>query len=112
VGAITPPEISSKIYEGLQPAEYDRIQAPGLGIFNKITPQYRLPYYWYLGPAKQEEFKRNIKSLAEWVEGAIWRFRSGVKNSRVVELHDTNHYVFIADEALVVREMRKFLLEE
>ena len=37
---------------------------------------------------------------------------SGVKNSRVIELHDTNHYVFIVDEALVVREMRKFLLDE
>jgi hypothetical protein len=111
-GAITPPQISSKIYEGLQPAEYDRIEAPALGIFNKITPEYRLPYYWYLDAAKQEEFDRNIKSLAEWVEGAIHRFRSGVKNSRVVELHDTNHYVFIVDEALVVREMRKFLLEE
>jgi pimeloyl-ACP methyl ester carboxylesterase len=63
IGAITPPEISSKIYEGLQPAEYDRIQAPVLGIFNKITPQYRLPYYWYLDPARQEEFNRNIDSL-------------------------------------------------
>jgi hypothetical protein len=50
---ITPPEISRKIYEGLQPAEYDRIQAPALGIFNKITPQYHLPYYWYLDPARQ-----------------------------------------------------------
>src|SRR6266436_3261701 len=112
VGAITPPEISSKIYEGLQPAEYDRIQAPALGIFNKITPQYRLPYYWYLDPARQEEFNRDIESLAKWVENAIQRFRSGVKNSRVIELHDTNHYVFMVDEALVVREMRKFLLEE
>ena len=37
---------------------------------------------------------------------------SGVKNSRVIELHDTSHYVFIVDEALVVREMRKFLLDE
>jgi len=46
------------------------------------------------------------------VDGAIQRFRSGVKNSRVIELHDTNHYVFIVDEALAVREMRKFLLEE
>jgi non-heme chloroperoxidase len=112
VGAITPPEISSKIYKGLQPADYDRIQAPALGIFNKITPQYRLPYYRYLDPATQEEFNRNIQSLATWIEGAIQRFRSGVKNSRVIELHDTNHYVFIVDEALVVREMRKFLLEE
>ncbi len=112
VGAITPPEIAGKIYEGLQQAEYDRIQAPALGIFNKITPQYRLPYYWYLDPARQEEFNRNIKSLANWIEGAIQRFRSGVKNSRVIELHDTNHYVFIVEEALVVREMRNFLLEE
>ena len=53
-----------------------------------------------------------IKSLANWMEGAIQRFRSGVKNSRVIELHNTCHYVFIVDEALVVREMRKFLLDE
>ena len=46
------------------------------------------------------------------LEAAIQRFRSGVKNSRVIELHDTNHYVFIVDEALVVREMRKLLLDE
>ena len=112
VGAITPPEISRKILEGLQQAEYDRINAPALGIFNVITPQYRLPYYGDLDSAKQEEFDRNIKPLAKWIAGAIQRFRSGVKNSRVVELHDTNHYVFIRDEALVIREMRKFLLEE
>src|SRR4029077_7074427 len=101
IGGITPPEINRKIIEGLQPAEYDRIKAPALGIFNVITPQYRLPYYWYLDPAKQEEFNRNIESLAKWIEGAIQRFRSGVKNARVIELHDTNHYVFIVDEALV-----------
>jgi hypothetical protein len=35
--------------------------------------------------ARQEEFNRNIKSLTKWIEGAI---------------------------QLVVREMRKFLLEE
>jgi len=100
------------VRHGRLPAEYDRIRVPALGIFNKITPQYRLPYYWYLDPARQEEFNRNIDSLANWIEGAIQRFRSGVKNSRVIELHNTCHYIFIVDEALVVREMRKFLLEE
>jgi hypothetical protein len=95
---------SSKLFKGLEPAEYDRIQAPALGIFNKITPQYRLPYYWYLDPATQEEFNRNIESLAKWIEGTIQRFRSGVKNSLVIEVHNTCHYVFIVDEALVVRE--------
>jgi hypothetical protein len=84
-----------------------------IGIHTLLTPpQYHLPYYWYLDPARQEEFDRNIESLAKWIEGATQRFRSGVKNSRVIELHDTNHYVFIVDEALVVREMRKFLLQE
>src|SRR5205809_6061410 len=84
-----------------------------IGFHTLLTPpQYRLSYYWYLDPAKQEEFNRDIEALAKWIEGAIQRFRSGVKNSRVIELHDTNHYVFIVDEALVVREMRKFLLKE
>ena len=112
LGPITPPEISGKTHAGLQPAQYDRIQAPALGIFNKITPQFRMPYYSNLNPAQQEEHNRSIKSLSKWVEGAIQRFRSEVKQARVVELRDTNHYVFIVDEALVVREMRRFLLEE
>jgi hypothetical protein len=53
-----------------------------------------------------------MNSLAKWIGGAIQRFRSGVKNSRVIELNNTCQYVFIADEALVVREMRKFSLQE
>jgi len=47
-----------------------------------------------------------------WTECAIERFGSDVRNSRVIELPNTCHYVFIADEALVVQEMRKFLLDE
>jgi hypothetical protein len=45
----------------------------------------------------------NIDSLAKWIEGATQRFRSGVKNSRVIELHDTNRYVFIVDERFTRR---------
>jgi hypothetical protein len=62
-----------------------------------------LPYDWYLDPARQEEFGRNIESLAKWIEGAIQRFRSGVKNSRVIELRDIKHYVFIVDERFTRR---------
>jgi hypothetical protein len=62
--------------------------------------------------AQFKKFNRNIESLAKWIEGAIQRFRSGVKKSRVIELHNTCHSVFIVDEALVVRETRKFLLDE
>jgi len=112
VGEVTPPEISTKILQGLRPTQYDRIRAPALGIFNRFTPQYRVPFYWRLGPAQQQEFDHDIGPLAKWAGAAIERFRAGVKNARVVELHDVNHYVFIVDEALVVREMRQFLLGE
>jgi pimeloyl-ACP methyl ester carboxylesterase len=112
VGAITSPGVYSKIQAGLQPAAYNRIQAPALGIFNRISPQYRLPYYESLSPAKEEEFTRSIAALSRWVDGAIRRFNSEVKNSRVVELEDTNHYVYIVDEGFVVREMRRFLLDD
>jgi pimeloyl-ACP methyl ester carboxylesterase len=110
VGPVTPPEISAKIMAGLRPAEYGRIRAPALGIFNRITPRFRASYYRSLDPAKRQEFTRSIAMLSPWVAGAIRRFRSEVRDSRVVELEDTNHYVFIVDEALVVREMREFLL--
>ena len=46
------------------------------------------------------------------VSGKFRRFGSGVKNCRVIKLHDTNHYVLIVDAALGVRETRKFLLDE
>jgi pimeloyl-ACP methyl ester carboxylesterase len=110
VGPVTSPAITSKVMSGLQPADYSRIHVPALGIFNRISPQFRIPYYWSLDPTKQAEFDRSIAALSKWVDGAIERFRSEVKGSRIVELHDTNHYVYVVDEALVVREMNKFLL--
>jgi hypothetical protein len=110
-GAVTPPEIVGKIQAGLRPADYERIQAPALGIFNRITPDFRMAYYPYLKPSEQAEFKRSIAALSKWLDGAIQRFDTQVKNSRVVQLQNTNHYVFIVDEAPVVREMRTFLLE-
>jgi pimeloyl-ACP methyl ester carboxylesterase len=110
LGPVTPPGISGKMVAGLQPAAYTRIRAPALGIFNTISPQYRVPYYWALTPAKQQAFTRSIDALSTWNDGAIRRFRSEIDRSRVVELRNTNHYVYIVEEALVVREMRKFLL--
>lgn len=110
VGPITPPAISAKLLAGLEPAAYDRVRAPALGIFNKLSPQYRMSYYWALSPAKQQEFNRNIDALSTWTDGALQRFRSEVQGSRVVELPNANHYLYITEEALVVREMRKFLL--
>ncbi len=112
VGAVTPPEVSQMILAGLEPADLQRIQAPVLGIFNRITPAYRLPYFGSLDPAGQQDFTTSIGALSAWIQAAISHFRSGVPNARVIERENTNHYLFIVDEALVVREIRRFLLEK
>jgi hypothetical protein len=62
--------------------------------------------------AQQAESARTLKPISEWQADAIQRFGSGAKSSRVVEMPDSNRYVFIRDAALVVREMRTFLLAE
>lgn len=110
VAAITPPAIVEKILGSLQPANYSRIRAPALGIFNRITPQFRAPYYQSLSPSEQDAFNRSVAALSIWMSGAIQRFRSDVKGSHVVEQVDENHYVYMVSEPLVVREMRRFLL--
>ena len=110
VGPTTPAAIPEQILAGLQPADYLRIRAPALGIFNRMSPRFRTPYYESLNPVEQDEFNRSVGALTKWVADATQRFRSEVKGSRVVELDDTNHYVYFVDEPLVVREMRSFLL--
>ena len=84
VGGVTPPEISSKIHAGLQPAEYERIQLRGR--YFQSSPSTD-PYFWYLDPANGE-FARSIS-----------RSRSGSKarqlgpgEVRGHRAHDTNHY--------------------
>jgi hypothetical protein len=69
------------------------------------------PSGWYQMLIPQSAF-RNLDGMILSLLKRLGDLREGVKNSQVIELHETNHYVFIVDEALVVREMRKFLLGE
>lgn len=58
-------------------------------------------------------FDRAWLPLVEWHEGTIERFGSHHPNDPepiVRELLGAPHYIYINDEAFVVREMREFLL--
>lgn len=111
VGEVTPPEIGGKIMAGLTVAQLHRIKAPMLGIFNKLSPQYRLPYYPTLNSTQQWQFRESIRFLSKWTERSIWRFRRDVKNIRVFEIPDVNHYIYMVEEPFTVRKIREFLLE-
>ena len=112
IGAVTSPEIYGKLLKGFERANLVRIEAPALAILNRVSPKFRAPYYGDLSPAKQKEYDGCITALSKWIGGQIDRFRREVKGSKVIELHDANHYIFIVNEAMVVREVRKFLLEK
>jgi pimeloyl-ACP methyl ester carboxylesterase len=94
-----------------QPAEYERIKAPVLAIWDVVTPESRLPYYWYLDQAQRDQYDRFMAQYLVWLKDARQRFRTGVKHARVIEVEKSHHYIFLRDEAAVVREMRKFLLD-
>lgn len=48
---------------------------------------------------------------AEWTARERARLKREIPGARIIELRDSNHYVFIASEAEVLRETRRFLLE-
>ena len=43
------------------------------------------------------------------VEAQVKAFQAGVPTARVVQTPQANHYVFISNEADVLREMRAFI---
>lgn len=117
----TPESIGEKVLAGVKaPANrlvnWEEIAAPRLGIFGLYTTETRQSFYWYLSAAEKRAFDQNFKGIVKWQRATIKRFRSSKpRNPKpiVVELPPgTNHYVFINNEAFVVRTMRQFLLGE
>ena len=92
--------------------DYSRIEAPALGFFVTYNDAPKSPLW---DEATQK------KLLAFWSDygkayrrNQIERFRAGIKRATVVELHDTTHAGFVFDQkqqTILVREMRKFLIE-
>lgn len=111
--ATTVPEIIQKEAEASDP-DYTRVTAPALS-FNVIYPSSP-----FLTPSMDASERSKIE--ARWnaldkfiVPRQIEHFRRDMKQGRVVELHDTSHGAFIFDpkqQAILVREMRRFLLNE
>jgi pimeloyl-ACP methyl ester carboxylesterase len=93
--------------------DYASVRAPALAFYVIYeTPQV---------PPGTDPFTES-KLIAGWptygepfLHAQVKRFRREMKHGRVVELRDTNHVRFLIDPApqrIVVREMRKFLLDE
>ena len=116
VDSVSPQDISDKLLASVKkqrPTNWRKIKAPRLGIFATFTLEDLLPWYWYLSPDQQEVFDRAWPPIVEWHEDTIQRFRGHAPDHPepiVRELPGAPHYIYISNEAFVVREMREFLL--
>jgi pimeloyl-ACP methyl ester carboxylesterase len=111
VDETTPEWVPAKIDEGvaaLRPTDWARIEAPRLGIFALFTTRARQPWYWYLSPAKKAEFDEAWRPIVAWHRRTIAKFEKG-NAANTFLLPGAPHYVYIYNEAEVVRWMRDFL---
>jgi pimeloyl-ACP methyl ester carboxylesterase len=111
VDSTTPDSIQKKFAEGMSavpPANWASIKAPRLGIFAQFTITARQPWYWYLSEARQSEFDKAWQPIVVWHRETIAKFAKG-NSANTFLLPGAPHYVYIQNEAEVVRWMRQFL---
>ena len=116
-GTSTPEPIAAQLSAGVSipanpPTDWADIKVPRLGIFAPPTLSSKLPWYWYLSAADQAVFNERFPRLIEWYSDVISKFAEqhpGNPTPRVYLLPGAPHYVYINNEAEVVRKMRAFL---
>jgi hypothetical protein len=100
-------EVHNAIGRGALPRDYSRIRVPIVAFFSSLSINYRYQPKDAQERAAIEEFdaatevyeKRNKKKLLK-AEGGV----------RIVDLPQADHYVFLSNEADVLREMRAFIV--
>ena len=111
VDSTTPDWIPKKINAGVaatSPTNWASIKAPRLGIFALFTLEARQAWYWYLSPANQAKLDEAWGPIVDFHRNTINRFKAG-NSANTFLLPGAPHYVYINNEAEVVRAMRPFL---
>jgi non-heme chloroperoxidase len=99
--AIDRSAVASAISAGEQ--KYSEVRAPVLAIF--ANPRKPGPYPYNTAAERAAA----VKWEADGIDGVAKSFAAGIPNSRVVQIAQANHYVFLSNEADVLREMRDFI---
>jgi non-heme chloroperoxidase len=102
-----PDKVHFAIGRGALPRDYSRIRVPILALFSSLSINYRYQPKDARERTAVEEFdaatevydKRNKKNLLN-AKGGV----------RIVDLPEADHYLFLSNEAEVLREMRAFIV--
>ena len=114
VDATSPDRVADELHAGVAanpPTDWTKIRAPRLGIFAPYTAEARQAWYFYLDPAQRAEFDAAWPPIMDWFSTTVDKFAEG-NEANTYRLWGAPHYVYINDEAEVVRWMREFLGRE
>ena len=107
---ITPSRVDSAILHGLEHPLYSRIRAPALAFYAVVDSAPQLFATWPdLDSTGRALGQRFFEAFEPWAAEERVRFRREVANGRVVEIRGAHHYLFMSNEAEVIREMQAFL---
>lgn len=88
--------------------DYARIRVPVLAIYRTTTLQQGLESY----PPQNEQERARLFQLYAATRGMLekWQadLRAGIPHARIVELPGANLYMFLSNEADIIRELRAF----
>jgi pimeloyl-ACP methyl ester carboxylesterase len=106
----TPSEVLSAIEHSVTHPAYSSIQAAALAIYAvPVKPADMAPSYDEWSPPDKARLDRLLKTQLVWAADQRRRFATDVRRGRVVEIHGATHYLFISNEADVLKAMRLFL---
>jgi non-heme chloroperoxidase len=107
----TPPEVWAAIEQSVTHPAYSNVRAAALAIY--ATPSKAAdmaPSYEAWTPSNKARLERLFEAHLVWAAEQRRTFAAEVRRGRVVEIYGATHYVFISNEADVLKEMRSFLL--
>jgi pimeloyl-ACP methyl ester carboxylesterase len=102
----TSDKVHNAIGKGALPRDYSRIHVPILALFSSLSINYRYQPKNAQERAAIEEFDAATEVYVKRYKTNLLKAKGGV---RIVDLPQADHYVFLSNEADVLREMRTFL---
>ena len=104
------PGLSATIIKGARRRDYSHIRAPILTFsWYPLSVQAQMQQYHLTGSADRAAVTAYYAAQAKITDGRLENLKSAPGGAHVVILPGANHYLFISNEADVLRELRPFL---
>jgi non-heme chloroperoxidase len=110
----TPNNVFDAIHDGEQKRDYSKISVPMLGLYpfppseDDHLQRYTL---WQPKNAQERAAVREVYDAdASYIHSYEKGLQAGLGGARVIELPGANHYVFLTNEADVLRELQAFVV--